>query len=212
MRSGEPWKSRFLRRSRFCDRAKERDSAMTSDKDSQTSGFSDPPGAEKPGLFVERRSGADRRQRPTPALSVLRSGGQRRAGRRQGDTERTYVDHFTPGDVALLLSIFLLNIFDALFTLLWLQRGGAEANPFMAFLLEMGEGAFLLQKCIVVGIWLVILLIHKNFRLARIGLYSLAAVYTLVILGHFALMTSGVDPAQPPVVDMDVFSSEEAGQ
>ena len=183
---------------------------MTSKADGQAAGISDQPAEKRSASFLERRVGGDRRQKPTPALSVLRNGGQRRVGRRQGDTDRTYVDHFTPGDVALLLSIFLLNILDALFTLLWLQRGGAEANPFMAFLLEMGEGAFLLQKCFVVGIWLVILLIHKNFRLARIGLYSLGAVYTLVILGHFALMASEVDPARPPAVS--VFPSEEASE
>lgn len=157
--------------------------------------------------FAERRSGTDRREQPTRALSM--AGGRRRhgGGRRKGEDSRAYVDTFTTSDVALLLGIFLLNIFDALFTLLWLQRGGGEANPFMAFMLEMGESAFILQKCFVVGIWLIILLIHKNFRLARIGLYSLAAVYTVVILGHFALMASGVDPTQP--IEITLPASEE---
>jgi len=159
---------------------------------------------------ADRRTGRDRRSRPTRALSAFWGHGQRRVGRRRGDADRTYVDSFTPGDVALLLGIFLLNIFDALFTLMWLQRGGEEANPLMAFLLDMGEGAFLIQKCIVVGIWLVVLLIHKNFRLARIGLYSLAAVYTLVIVGHFAWMASGTDPRHPAALSF--LSSEQASE
>ncbi len=142
----------------------------------------------------ERRTGRDRRGQPTPALSSFWGSGRRQSGRRQGEGDRTYVDTFSRRDVALLLGIFILNIFDALFTLLWLQRGGSEANPFMAFLLEIGEGAFLLQKCIVVGIWLIVLLIHKNFRLARIGLYSLAGIYSLLILGHFVLIASDLQP------------------
>ena len=159
---------------------------------------------------AERRSGGDRRSRPTSAFSAFLRRGKRRQGRRQGETERTYVDTFSRGDVTLLLGIFILNILDALFTLLWLQRGGEEANPLMAFLLSMGEGVFLLQKCIVVGIWLIVLLIHKNFRLARIGLYSLAGIYALVIVGHFALIASDIDPLRP--LEAGFPASEQAGE
>lgn len=163
----------------------------------------------------DRRAGRDRRGQPTPALSSFWGNGRRRSGRRQGESDRTYVDTFSRRDVALLLGIFILNIFDALFTLLWLQRGGSEANPFMAFLLEIGEGAFLLQKCIVVGIWLIVLLIHKNFRLARIGLYSLAGIYSLLILGHFALITSDLNPdrqAREAGSHISGEASEQGGQ
>ncbi len=163
---------------------------------------------------TERRLGGDRRRQPTQALSFFLGRGRRRTGRRDGETERTYVDTFTPGEVALLLVIFILNILDALFTLLWLQRGGIEANPLMASVLEIGEGAFLLQKCIVVGIWLIVLLIHKNFRLARIGLYSLAGVYSLLLLGHFALIAGAVDPAEPPEIEFHISgeTGEKRGQ
>ena len=154
--------------------------------------------------FVERRSGRDRRERPTSALAGLAARGRRKRGRRAGESERIYVDRFTRGDVALLLGIFILNIFDAFFTMLWLQRGGGEANPFMAYLLEMGEEVFLVQKCIVVGIWLIVLLVHKNFRLARIGLYSLAGVYTLLVIGHFALITGDIDPQKPIEINLPV--------
>ena len=39
----------------------------------------------------------------------------------------------------------------------------------MDFFLDIGPGAFLVQKCFVVGAWLLLLLVHKNFRFARIG-------------------------------------------
>ncbi|MDG2333517.1 MAG: DUF5658 family protein [Myxococcota bacterium] len=160
--------------------------------------------------FVERRSGDDRRQQPTSALAGLFARGKRKRGRRAGESEGIYVDRFTRGDVALLLGIFILNIFDAFFTMLWLQRGGGEANPFMAYLLEMGEEVFLLQKCIVVGIWLIVLLVHKNFRLARLGLYSLAGVYTLLVIGHFVLIGGDIDPRQP--IEIRLPSSEQASE
>ncbi len=179
----------------------------TGGSDRASSASENSPGQDE---FAERRSGQDRRNRPTSPLQGFLRRGRRRSGRRKGETERTYVDSFTPGDVALLLAIFVLNIFDALFTLLWLQRGGGEANPFMAFLLDMGQEAFLLQKCIVVGIWLIVLLIHKNFRLARIGLYSLAGIYTLIIATHFVLMAGDVDPRHP--IEISLPGSEETGQ
>jgi D-alanyl-lipoteichoic acid acyltransferase DltB (MBOAT superfamily) len=82
----------------------------------------------------------------------------------------------------------------------------------MAFLLEIGEGAFLLQKCIVVGVWLIVLVIHKNFRLARIGLYSLAGVYSLLILGHFALIASDVSPQRQTLEPNSQISNEASDQ
>ena len=143
---------------------------------------------------VERRSVSDRRQAPTPFWSAFLGLRRRRHGRRAGEQERIYVDRFTRRDVVLVVAILLLNIFDAFFTLIWLQRGGAEGNPAMAWLLEIGVGPFLIQKCLVVGAWLLLLVIHKNFRIARLGLWSLAGIYSLLILYHFALIASGVDP------------------
>jgi hypothetical protein len=119
---------------------------------------------------------------------------RRKSGRRAGETRDIYVDAFQTSEVILLIGIFVLNIFDALFTLIWLQRGGAEANPFMDWLIQQGDHVFLVQKCIVVGLWLVFLLVHKNFRLARWGMWSMAGVYGVLILYHFALMASGLDP------------------
>ena len=143
---------------------------------------------------VERRKTPDRRASPTPFWSPFLGLRRRRRGRRAGECEGIYVDRFTRQDVLLVVGILLLNVFDAFFTLIWLHRGGAEANPVMAWFLELGIGAFLAEKCFVVGGSLVLLVVHKNFRFARIGLRSLAAVYSLLILYHFALLASGIDP------------------
>jgi hypothetical protein len=143
---------------------------------------------------VDRRGHADRREQPTSPWAAFLGLRRRRHGRRDGEGHDIYVDVFHRGDVALLVGIFVLNIFDALFTLIWLRRGGAEGNPVMLWVLEIGDWAFLAQKCFVVGLWLLLLVAHKNFRLARLGLWTAASFYTLLIGYHLVLIASGADP------------------
>ena len=135
----------------------------------------------------------DRRERPTRPWLDLFSPLRRARGRRASDRVG-YVDRYSKQDVCLLLSIFTLNVADAFMTMLWLHRGGREANPVMDFFLDIGPAAFLLQKCVVVGFWLVLLLVHKNFRFARIGLYASLAVYGLLFVVHFSIVALGIDP------------------
>ena len=104
------------------------------------------------------------------------------------------MDRYTKRDVALLLTVFLLNVGDAFFTMSWLSRGGKEANPVMDFFLDIGPGAFLAQKCLVVGIWLLVLVVHKNFRFARTGLYATLLVYAALMLVHFSIIFFDVEP------------------
>jgi hypothetical protein len=88
----------------------------------------------------------------------------------------------------------------------------------MRWLLELGDGhVFLLQKCFVVGMWLIILLMHKNFRIARVGMWSMLVLYSLVIAFHLAIIASGVEPRRPDTEQTlqgagasDALRSEEA--
>ncbi len=156
----------------------------------------------------ERRD-VDRRLQPTrPWIGMM--GPLRRArGRRRAD-HSGYVDRYSRRDVALILAIFVMNVGDAFFTMLWLDRGGKEANPVMDFFLDIGPGAFLIQKCVVVGIWLVALLVHKNFRFARIGLYISFAAYSILMIIHFGIIALGIDPPDPNgvVKSMTILESE----
>jgi len=160
----------------------------------------------------ERRD-VDRRLQPTrPWIGMM--GPLRRArGRRRAD-HSGYVDRYSRRDVALILTIFVMNVGDAFFTMLWLDRGGKEANPVMDFFLDIGPGAFLIQKCIVVGIWLVALLVHKNFRFARIGLYISFAAYAVLMIIHFGIIALGIDPPDPNgvVKSMTILESERPQQ
>ena len=136
---------------------------------------------------VDRRRTPDRRRRPTSFWDTLVGPRRRRSGRRREDHRRLYVDVYHPTDVVLVLAVFLLNLADAFFTLTTLSRGGTEENPLMARLLEAGDSTFLFEKCFVVGFWLVLLIVHKNFRLARIGLWLLLVAYTGLFGWHVLL-------------------------
>jgi len=142
------------------------------------------------------RRDSDRRLRPTRPWSGARGRARRAQGRRATD-QSGYVDRYSRRDVLLILSVFLMNVCDAFFTMLWLERGGGEANPVMHYLLDIGPGAFLIQKCLVVGFWLVILLVHKNFRFARIGLYASLAVYATLLITHFVIIAFDIQPVPP---------------
>ncbi len=133
---------------------------------------------------------------------------RRMRGRREAD-QIGYVDRYSRRDVALILAVFLMNVGDAFLTMLWLDRGGREANPIMDFFLDIGPGAFLIQKCLVVGIWLVILLVHKNFRFARLGLYASLVVYALLMVVHFGIIALGITPVEQE--DVRLESSSPSG-
>jgi len=141
---------------------------------------------------ADRRT-SDRRGRPTRPWQDILSPLRRATGRRASD-RRGYVDRYSKREVALLLAIFLLNVADAFMTMRWLHRGGHEANPVMEFFLDVGPTAFLAQKCLVVGFWLILLLVHKNFRFAKLGLYAALGVYSVLFLVHFAIVAFGVEP------------------
>ena len=139
----------------------------------------------------ERRRRVDRRAGPTSGLAAWLGLGplRRRRGRRLGESENTYVDLYGRRDLLLLLSVFVLNVLDAFLTLRWLQMGGGEGNPIMQAALDRGTLVFLFQKCFVVGLWLVLLIAHKNFRIARHGLWMLLGFYGAVFVYPFVLQT-----------------------
>ncbi len=86
-----------------------------------------------------------------------------------------------------MFGIFGLNLIDAYLTLDYIRRGGTEANPFMDALLRASHHYFLYEKCIVVAICLLVLVVHRTFPLARFGLWGLLVVYGLLFFYHVYL-------------------------
>lgn len=160
-------------------------------------------GIEKPIPFAiskaeggnDRRGDSERRESPTRIWDSILGFSRRARGRRDGEIENIYVDSYTREDLLLTVGVLVLNILDAFLTLRWMSMGGGEGNPLMDMLIRSNDILFLFQKCVVVGVWLVILVIHKNFRIARLGLWGAFILYSGILLYHFALQAG--EPPRP---------------
>lgn len=132
--------------------------------------------------------GPDRRRQATPRLSRYSFlGGRRASVRRDEERASSFVDLYGTRLWVLVLWVALMNVADSFFTLVHLQNGGIEANPVAAMLLTTGRSGFVLWKCALICLALVILTVHKNFPIARLGLRLSAAVYTLLCAYHLTL-------------------------
>src|SRR5262245_28122856 len=136
--------------------------------------------------FVYR--GPDRRRSPTPRFSRYTFwGGRRRDFRRGEEREGSFVDVYGRQLLLLVLWIALMNVGDSFFTLVHLQAGGVELNPVANLLLTTGRWNFVFVKSILIGLALIVLAVHKNFHLARLGLWTAAGIYTCLVAYHLLL-------------------------
>jgi hypothetical protein len=132
--------------------------------------------------------GDDRRTIPTRRLTRFSFwGGRRHRVRRQDEREGSFVDRYSTRLWFMILWVSLMNVGDSYFTLVHLQGGGIELNPVAAFLLETGRARFVLYKTILIGLALIVLCVHKNFFLARVGLWLATAAYTVLVVYHLSL-------------------------
>ena len=133
--------------------------------------------------------GPDRRERPTPRFSrYTLLGGRRRGGRRDGEHENSFVDQYSSRMWLLLVWVALMNAGDSFFTLLHLQDGGIELNPVAGLMLQSGRIGFVALKSFLITLPLAVLCLHKNFSLARLGLWVAAGTYSLLLAYHVSLL------------------------
>ena len=147
------------------------------------------PGWDEP--LVDRRILPDRRARPTTFWSVFRPVGLRHDFRRCGERRNQYVDCPSRRAIALTIGIVLLSILDAYFTLLHVQDGGSEINPFMELALVLGVPVFVAAKTGLTNAGVIFLAIHENFRLGRAALQVTAVAYAALFAYHVALFLHG---------------------
>ncbi len=146
------------------------------------------PEADEDARVPVRYRGPDRRGRPTPRLSRYSFAGGRRGGvRRTDEQEGSFVDRYSLRLWLMVLWVALMNVADSYFTLVHLQSGGIELNPIAAWLLETGRVRFVLYKSLLIGLALIVLCVHKNFFLARVGLWTATGAYTALFLYHLSL-------------------------
>jgi hypothetical protein len=137
----------------------------------------------------ERRDRHDRRQYHNVWAS-FRFSGRRQGARRNGEGENTYVDRPARHVIILAYMIISCSILDALLTLLYIERGGGEANPVMAVAIDFGMTAFVSVKMALTIFGIGLLTLHQNFRLGLRGLYSVTIIY-LVLLAYHGIIWLG---------------------
>lgn len=88
--------------------------------------------------------------------------------------------------VAPTFLLFVLNLLDALLTIVWVRSGVAtESNQLMATLLDIGNGPFLAVKVAIGVVAAVVLIKSRHHMLAKYGLALALAVYLGLMVVHF---------------------------
>jgi hypothetical protein len=107
-----------------------------------------------------------------------------------GDTPG-YVDIYDAGTWAVALSILALSFIDAISTTLLISSMHArEANPLMKAVLDVGGAyTFVSVKILLTSFPLAIIVIHKEWRLARFAARTVLFAYVLLAVYHMFLLT-----------------------
>jgi hypothetical protein len=135
----------------------------------------------------ERRVLSDRRLCATKPISFYTFRGRRRHARRDEECHNYYVDRYSGRYLILIVAILVLCFLDAYLTLLLLQVGAIELNPFMLYFIKKDIVLSMAVKYVMTAIALIIILVHKNFRVfggmeVRKLIYVVLALYSGLVL------------------------------
>ena len=137
----------------------------------------------------DRRTGGDRRQKPTKPSSRYILLGRRRSIRRKADRKtHIYIDLYGHYLLLLLLLIILLSVFDAYFTIFHVEKGAREINPFMNFLMGYGNIYFFTIKYALTALGLILLCIYQTLPIARTIIVCVLLFYLTVCANHVFLI------------------------
>jgi hypothetical protein len=136
-------------------------------------------------VFVERRSGVDRRQ--LTLRSFLRGSvtPRRRAGRRAGE-HHLPIDWHEPYLLFVSLMILVLSVGDAFLTITLIMGGAREANPFLAFILRDHPELFAAVKMGLTGTGVLVLVAMARMKFCRI--IRVASILQGLFVGYVALI------------------------
>jgi hypothetical protein len=136
-----------------------------------------------------RRFCSNRRKHSFWQALFSRNRRRNNTGRRDQDSIG-YVDFYDGRTWALAIFLFTLSILDAIFTAIEISSGKAwEANPLMNLTLSQGGlYVFFGIKSALTAFPLAILVMHKEWKLARITVRICLLSYLAVILYHLYLL------------------------
>jgi hypothetical protein len=134
------------------------------------------------------RRGKDRRSNHKARLKYLWSNGRREQNRRDEDSHKVFLfDRYNSRLFAVITAILMLSIFDALLTLILIDKGSTELNPVMAYFLQQGLLPFIIVKYLLTSIGVVTLLILKNVFLTGFNIYT-HSLFSAVIVAFSAVI------------------------
>jgi hypothetical protein len=138
------------------------------------------------GVWVDRRTGADRRRRLWWSLLYGGVWPRRLGGRRYEDHHRPLIDWHGPGLLASCVLILLMCVADAFLTLKLIALGAIEANPVMALWVYDDVRTFTAIKMALTGAGVLALVAIARFRVFR--LIRVATLVHAVLVGYGALI------------------------
>ena len=118
-------------------------------------------------VLNDRRQLPDRRRNSTKSVSIYTLWGRRKKARRVEEAEDYYVDRYELRYLFLIISILILCFMDAFLTIILLQLGAEELNPFMLIFIEKDVVLSMVVKYVITALSLLCILMHKNFRIFR---------------------------------------------
>jgi hypothetical protein len=148
------------------------------------------------GSILDRRTIAiDRRDQTFWSVIYGGVSPRRINNRRPADDQKFIIDWHDSGLFMVAMSIILMSLMDALFTLNLLSLGAEEINYFMKVLIESGTSLFLLAKLSATSCGVVLLVAFSRFKLGgllpvRRILQSLCGVYVCLIIWELYLLVA----------------------
>jgi hypothetical protein len=102
-----------------------------------------------------------------------------------------YVDIYDRGSWIVALTVMALSFVDAVLTVLQVEKGMVrEANPIMNVVLAWGGAyAFFSLKAAMTAFALAIIIIHKEWALARYMAWLCLGCYILILIYHMYLVS-----------------------
>jgi hypothetical protein len=135
---------------------------------------------------ADRRNRTDRRKRTFRSLIHGSFSPRRRGPRRDDDRSLTAVDWHHPQWLAVAILTLLLSTADALLTLVLLERGANEANPFMEPLVGGSPLVFAVVKMLLTSGGIVMLILLARVRV--FGRVPVSLLLYTVLVGYAALV------------------------
>jgi hypothetical protein len=142
--------------------------------------------------FSNKRSGLDRRNGKIPRLKYLLFGGQRKMIRRSEDKQQMIIlDKYSSKLLTFILVVLALSLADGFFTLHLTNHGAIEANPVMAYFLDLSPWAFMSVKYLLTSLGVICFLILNNLYVKPLGIRvdrlfpAIIAIFLVVVLWQF---------------------------